>query len=443
LIRPDTSSSLRGGALAAGLILLAGVAYAPFLALPPLPDDYLQVELALRYGAPARWGELLRDPLYHSRATSIVATYISLLLWGYKPLWLNLTSLLLHGINGFLVYRLGLKLAAGRWTAILAAILFTLRERHHEAVVWYAAQPELFLFTFALITLLLWLGWLGGSRAWEDWRVWAALGTFSLTLLSKESGVAVVALMALVAWPTRSRRTWLAILPFAVLAAVAALAVFVGAEGNHHFRDGTFRPAPAFARTLANSAARGFWVWGLLASLVVVLARKRRQLRLAGLCVAWVLVALLPYSFVSYMPRIPSRHHYLASVGYCLLISVAMVLVTRATGKSWMRWALITVFACHNVGYVWHSKYPMFEQRAQAIESALEYGRTHRGRPIRLLCFPFNIDEARRAFEMRLGEPRSVIADEKSADLPGLSFCGGPAKEIAAGRPAAAIPAAD
>src|SRR5262249_11296918 len=139
------------------IVLLSGIPYFPFLAVPFLPDDYLQITLARELGPVSHWLHLLDDPLFRNRATSIVMTYWTDWLFPLSPLACGISSILLHALNGLLVYGLGAARSIGWRLSALTAIMFAVQERHHEAIVWYAALPELLVFMFVLTTLLLWL----------------------------------------------------------------------------------------------------------------------------------------------------------------------------------------------------------------------------------------------------------------------------------------------
>src|SRR5262249_39053552 len=87
LIHYDDWRNDSGSAPIAFLIVLLSVAiYLPFLTLPLLPDDYLQVTLARKYGPVSAWGALAEDPLYRSRATSLILTYWTERVFGFSRL---------------------------------------------------------------------------------------------------------------------------------------------------------------------------------------------------------------------------------------------------------------------------------------------------------------------------------------------------------------------
>src|SRR5688572_2788654 len=102
--------------------------YVPFLTLPLLSDDYLQITLGRKFGPPGEWRLLLEDPLYRNRATSLILTYWTDLLYPLSRLALGMSSILLHAVNGLLVYALGAARSIGWRLSAGAAIVFVLQE---------------------------------------------------------------------------------------------------------------------------------------------------------------------------------------------------------------------------------------------------------------------------------------------------------------------------
>src|SRR5262245_60231849 len=173
------------------IVVLSCVLYLPFVRLPFFPDDYLQITLARKFGSIHQWRYLLQDPLFRNRATSLLLTYWTDSLFPLSEVACRISSILLHAANGLLVYALGKARSIGWRLSALTAIIFALQERHHEAIVWYAAVPELLVFMFGLITLLLWIRWLHVERR-ANCLFAAILTCFVLALLSKESAVAFI-----------------------------------------------------------------------------------------------------------------------------------------------------------------------------------------------------------------------------------------------------------
>lgn len=367
-------------------------AYSWTLLLPFIGDDYVQIDLARRYGSPAGWLDLARDALYRCRATSILLTHWTELVFGVTPLAFKLSSLAIHILNCLLVMGLWIWRPVGYRLAFGAAIVFAFIERPHEAVIWYAALPELLVFTFSLLSFLAWVKWLQAAKPRPAWYGIALL-MFVLALASKESAVCVTGLLALsvALEPERKRKHWCAVVPFAVLSAGYFVSIY-GARSEHlHFNDGTFNVHAPFWSTLISSAARLFWAWGIIGLGVLVLL-SRLSKRFVVLIAGWLVITLLPYCFLTYMPRVPSRHTYLASVALALVLSAAAGAMwrfarNRGTGVRVAVAACIVACFLQNTSYLWTRKYKQFQTRADVTQQILKKLTTVEG-PVRIECFP-------------------------------------------------------
>jgi hypothetical protein len=219
------------------------------------------------------------------------------------------------------------------------------------------------------------------------------------------------------------RRTMLGILPIAVFGAAYVVWIFQGQGQNHHFSDGTFVLQAGFLKTMALSAARGLWVWGWAAIVLLLVLRARKYSMLAG-SILWMLAALLPYSFLNYMQTVPSRHHYLAAVGSSLIIAMGLLkLYERRPASYLVAWCLLAI-AVHHAGYLWTVKYRQFEERSQPIEAFIQFLASESHRPIAIQCSEYLFLEARRAAHLRYGEPEENLVLDLSAthrDIP--AYC--------------------
>ncbi len=389
------------------IALLSTLPYWRSLGLPPIEDDYLQIWLGQIYGAPSQWGALLADPLYRCRATSIVLTRLTEELFGNTQFVFNLQSVILHAINAVLVAALGRWRVIGYKISIPAAFFWGLSERHHEAVIWYSALPEQLVFTFVLLATICWLEWWesGSKRAYAG-----ACLAYGLALASKESGVVFcgLALLPLLAdWRPWRRMAW-AVAPFGAAAAGYFLLNYLAKANHLHWNDGTFRLGWHFIPVMLNSTVRVFWIWGLAGFVLLYFLRERvsRGVLLMGL--AWILICLLPYAFIEYMPRVPSRHVYLAMAGRALILAVALQAVSQ-----YRRWAAIGAFAflLSNTGYVTLYKHGQFVARAQVMEDFLEKARQTPAEAYAVECFPRAPELAPLALQQRLGvDPKKVSA---------------------------------
>jgi len=406
------------------IVVLSCILYIPFLRLPLLPDDYLQITLGRKFGPVGEWHSLLQDPLFRNRATSLIFTYWTDLLFPLSRLAFGTSSILLHAANGLLVYALGTARSIGWRLSAIMAMVFVLQERHHEAVIWYAALPELLVFFFALSCALLWIRWLRSPG--RSIPLWSGVMTcFLLAVFSKESAVAAVFLMIVLAVVEHAavRRVFVGLFPVALVAAAYVMSIFWGRDQNHHFVDGTFALQFGFIKTLFLSAGRGLWIWGWVSLATLKLLGVRNRLLLFG-AFCWIVAALLPYSFLTYMETVPSRHHYLAAVGYSLIAAMALRGLLDRTGNSRLVAACLLVIGLHHTSYLWTSKYRQFEKRSEPIEAFIRFLHDEPQRPIIIHCSDYYFSEVRRAASLHLGEAQENLVLDLSGSKGNLpSYC--------------------
>jgi hypothetical protein len=392
--QPEGRRGLSGrqiGLVAGCLVMLSFLAYARSLWLPFISDDYVQIKLSRDYGPVSNWGALAHDALYRCRATSLVMTYWIERAFGLDPLYFNVTSLLLHMANSLLVFALGMWRPIGWRVSAIAAAFFAINQRHSEAVIWFAAVPELLVFFFVLGSVLCWVLWLQESR----WRFYAgALASYLLALLSKESAVAVVPLCALVLLfhPERKwKRLW-GLTPFAAVAMGYFAMTYAARDTHLHFNDGTFSLSAPVLEVISRSAGGLLWVWGFVALGSFAIGFLRPWSRLSTLGLAWMVLALLPYSFLTYMVRVPSRHTYLASVGLSLVIAVALLALQRRAATSRVKWlvpTVVLVIFLHQCGYIWTVLHYRYTMRAEPTEKLLRIVRQS-DEKVYANCFPYS-----------------------------------------------------
>jgi hypothetical protein len=397
--------------------VLCLLAYSRALSLPLISDDYLQVQLGRDYGPFNNWHNLAADALYRCRATSILVTYWTERLFGVGPLVLNVSSLVVHVMNTWLVLALGCWRLIGWRLSCVAACFFAIYQGHQEAVMWYAALPELLVFLFAMASFHGWIAWLQESRHRELYYA-GSLACYVLALLSKESGVVVGPLLVLAALAERRaiREWWWRAVPFAALAAVNFAMIYGARSGHLHFQDGTFSLQGPFWIVVPVSIGRLLWIWGLFSLIVLLWWREARWIRLILVAAAWAVITLLPYSFLTYMPRVPSRHTYLASVGLALLVGAGLLtFAQRFRARPWAVGALATVLLAHQCLYIWTKKHRQFMERAAPTEQLLAVAANHQG-ALYLECFPYHGSLATLAVQMTYGGRVRVIFDPAEAE---------------------------
>ncbi len=414
--------------LAARLSLLAALAcvpYLPFLGLPFITDDYGQIYFSRQYAPVEGWAALAADPLYRCRATSLFFTHWIDLVFGAVPMAHAMGGLLLHTLCTWMVYALG-ALPFIKWDlSLIAAGAFAVMEGHQEAVVWIAAQHEPLMFLFASASVLLFHRALT-SRKERGMAAAGAAAAYVLALYSKESGVvALPALAALWLWRRPlSKRMGLLLLVLTALTIWYALAIFRASSTHQHLNDGTFAWNSPFLSTLARSIGRMLWFWGLAAGVLVVSAGRDAMKRVGVIAVGWMAVALLPYSFLAYMPRVPSRHTYLASAGLALLLAAGLVTLRELARPRTAGWALAlcSIFFAHNALYLYFKKLPQYERRAAAMEKFVRFARGVEGAVV-VMCAPFPLAVYQQAAAVALQRPLNSVKTATTGERTAAVFC--------------------
>jgi hypothetical protein len=390
----------------AGLAILAAVAYAPAQLIPLIADDYVVIGLARDFGSWSGLGQLAQDPLYRFRALSSLQAWVTELLFGFSPLALKSGALLLHIVNTWLVALLGLWKPIGWRVSIAGAAFFAIAEGHQEAVIWFSSVPELHVFACTVSAFLCWIVWLQSERPRPLWYTGALLA-FVLALLSKESAVCLAGLQAFSLAISHKRRSavhWMAIVPFAALSVLYFAVIYSTRSAHLHFNDGTFSLSAPFWITVPNSLGRLLWIWGLVALAVLWTHSRKTAIALSCVAAGWAVVSLMPYSFLTYMTRVPSRHTYLASVALALLAGGSLVVVA-SSGRRFAKAAaavLAIAMLTHNLGYLWTKKQRQYFERAQPTEALIHLARSTSA-PIVVECFPYAQDVARDAIRIGAG----------------------------------------
>ncbi|MBX2972734.1 MAG: glycosyltransferase family 39 protein [Flavobacteriales bacterium] len=108
------------------------------------------------------------------------------------PALMHTTNIVLHAINGVLVFLLGKRLLNDHWGGVLVALLFALHPMHVESVAWIAERKDLLYTFFLLLSLLCYMRFMrerrGGMYA-------LSLLLFTCSLLSKSAAAAMAPLL--------------------------------------------------------------------------------------------------------------------------------------------------------------------------------------------------------------------------------------------------------
>lgn len=296
------------------------------------------------------------------RPLQSVSYWIDYQIAGSTPGWYHAHNLLLHLLNGLLVWQLLHLLSRHVHIALLGAMIWSLHFLNTHAVCWIPARGDVLLATWGVLFLISWLKILQKGHAG-----WYALNiaSFGMALLAKENAILLPALAGLLWWlrlPERKERVaiqWL--LPAAAAWAVIA-PIYLWLRGQsiasqaqnlnlkaflYNLRvwpetlyklllpDG-FSTMPGYSTRLTLSglvimAAAAFWMYRM--------ARRRPEwMPLLWFCTVWVVLPLLPSMFyqpvfVSYGYDYLDHRLYFPSIGAALALAVGLWPILMALPK--------------------------------------------------------------------------------------------------------------
>jgi hypothetical protein len=269
---------------------------------------------------------------------------------GASPVLWHVTALALHVTNTELVYVLAVKLDRSRLAAIFAALLFAIHGTRPEAVVWIAGRFDVLSTFFVLCGLLFFIQSQHDLPPTGYVYSLASMACMILAILTKESAYVFPLLLVLflVSHGHCSRRQIAGLIPFHVVAATLFGYRWMLFDGIGGYRDiqtgepqaltlGVVHTVKAFVlRTWAvlwfpiNWSREPNKVLAVLAVAyilsLVLLAAVRMERAEFLFAVGFVLVSVLPPLHLLLIgPDLgKSRLLYLPSVGFCLMLSLAV-----------------------------------------------------------------------------------------------------------------------
>jgi Flp pilus assembly protein TadD len=179
--------------LIAAAVVIVAVCYANSLPNDFILDDYAIVALnpAIRTIAPVQlfktpyWGDKSNAGIY--RPLTVFSFSLEYPLWHRWAGGYRLTNLLLHTINGLLVFFVARGLLQSIPAASVAAAIYLAHPAHTEPVVSLAGRGELLA---AMFFLFAWIFYRQG-------RIVLCVAAFAMSLFSKENAIAFPAVIAL------------------------------------------------------------------------------------------------------------------------------------------------------------------------------------------------------------------------------------------------------
>jgi len=183
-------------------------------------------------------------------------------LWGLNPTGHHLTSVILHGLNAFLVVILVFELISLRagatlapessaqesrllqlpiFASLLTGLLFGLHPLHVESVVWVSERKDVLCAFFFLLSLLSYLRFAAAPRGSAKTAYCLSLLFFMMALMSKPMAVTLpVVLLILDYFPlarlnrnissTANRRIWIEKIPFFALSLLSVALTLIAQQ---------------------------------------------------------------------------------------------------------------------------------------------------------------------------------------------------------------------
>ena len=257
----------------------------------------------------------------------------------------------------------------------------------------------------------------------------------SFALCDVEGDVWPLCAVAVLLHPQRCYRRLMGLLPFAALGAAYFAMIYLARDSHLHFHDGTFSLGAPFLETIARSMGGMLKVWGVLFLPVLIMRTGRPWRNLAFLGLLWMLLSLLPYSFLTYMPRVPSRHTYIASVGKSMVLAAGLLALreyARKSNRVWMIPSAIALILIHQFGYLWLVKQYQYSNRAEPTEELVRVAQAS-GQTVHASCFPYTPIIADLALRMRFHEnpPKLFAVGPVAARQPdAVDFCNNDANGV-------------
>ena len=248
----------------------------------------------------------------------------------------------------------------------------------------------------------------------------AGVVLFALALLSKESAIFLLPLFLLVLEPKQWRRRLPRLAPYLALVLLGVASIAESRSNSFRFTDGSFSLHAPFWITWPHSFARLLWIWGWPTVVVLVVFGDARVRRGVLIALAWIGIALVPYSFLTYSTQIPSRQVYLASAGLALLVGLALA---RYQGQR-IAAVVFALMLLHNTVYLWTKKRAQFVERAAPTEQLIHFVRGTPG-AIWVRCFPLAAITAEQAVRLATGRSPSDLVWSAGAarEREAAAFC--------------------
>lgn len=308
----------------------------------------------------------------------VISYCVDYAIWGLNPFGYHLVNVLLHGVNGFLVYLLVCRLFGTQGTALLAAFCFLMHPMQVESVAWVSGRKEVLCGFFLLLSALYFFRHIPHPSSLFPYL--ASLIFFLAACLSKASAIMLPLLLIAACLSSecaemgvrRLRLVLKRLLPFLALTVLLfAVNFFVGVSHGvvKTYHDGAGTTLRTMVRVIGEYATSILFPINLSAKylvplvptifcseflsaffiiLAVVLAICASRSRMAALGGMWFVIALLPFlNIIPISTLRADRYVYIAMIGVGVILGaiynsvrvrvLAVPLVIFLSLLSWQR----------------------------------------------------------------------------------------------------------
>ena len=350
-------------------------------------------------------GTLTADipPPYYRPLFTAYLTFNYQLFGLWEPGW-HLMNLLVHTLASVLVYFLLKRLSGDLAIALLGAVLFAVHPAHVESVSWISGIPDPLAALFYIPCFIWYL------RYRDDHNLkWLALSltAYGLAALCKETPLTLPLVLAIweltkaearQTWTTRFKEVAIRLIPYAAVG-LAYLALRFSVLGRISWKHPFMARVPdsaiwmtlpyVFLNYLKHLIApfhlsliygtsfitdasdlRFLLPLAIVLALSIVLWKYKKHLGLqVWLAIAMIIVPLLPVlnlRVFHYEYIIQDRYLYLPSIGFCYLVSIAVMRLVRSqTRLGWIIYATVVLsFGISTVlqNRVWQGPVPLWQR---------------------------------------------------------------------------------
>lgn len=329
------------------IVLLVLAAYLPALDIYLRGDDFEW--LGASYQGWNQPGQLFKLINHFFRPLVKFSYLLDYTIFKTHPLGYNLTTLLFHLVNLFLLYRLMLRLFGRKIPSFLVTFCFGVSAMYSEVTLWSAGRPDSIMLMFMLGVLIVLTGRDSNKKEKPWWPGgWAILLTL-LAIGSKETWILLPLLAFVLLWVAGQKPFKETLQTTLFLFVLLALYIFIFMVLPH--LTGSRSPT-AYAGMDMGAAINKFafllfkytglggiftgaaWQYLLIATVLglvtLITLKSKNWLALSGLL--WMLITLgisLPIHFA------PSRYNYLPLIGFWLLVVALLEAGLKALDKKY------------------------------------------------------------------------------------------------------------